>query len=205
MSDIFLQHNKQRIQSQESVMKIAVFCGSGRGNDERFAEAAQAFGSYMAGQGIDLVFGGGKVGLMGVVADAVLAGGREVYGVIPESLRDRELAHNGLTRLDVVGSMHERKALMAKQADAFVALPGGPGTMDEIFEAWTWAQLGYHDKPCALLNVDGYYDELIAFFKTMAGAGFLKAEYADMVIVEESAQALIAALLDYQPPASKWG
>lgn len=185
-------------------MKIAVFCGSSRGNDEVFAQAAEKFGSYMASQGIDLVFGGGKVGLMGAVADAVLAGGREVYGVIPESLRDRELAHNGLTRLDVVGSMHERKALMADMADAFVALPGGPGTMDEIFEAWTWAQLGYHSKPCALLNVNGYYDELIAFFKTMAGSGFLKAEYADMVIVEESAEALIDALHNYQPPVRKW-
>ena len=106
-------------------MKIAVFCGSSRGNDERFAQAAGVFGQYMASQGMDLVFGGGKVGLMGVVADAVLAGGREVYGVIPESLRDRELAHQGLTRLDVVSSMHERKALMADMADAFVALPGG--------------------------------------------------------------------------------
>lgn len=175
-------------------MKIAVFCGSSRGNDESFAEAARNFGSHMASQGIDLVFGGGKVGLMGVVADAVLAGGREAYGVIPESLRDRELAHTGLTRLDVVHSMHERKALMADMADAFVALPGGPGTMDEIFEAWTWAQLGYHRKPCALLNVNGYYDQLIAFFRTMAGSGFLKAEHAEMVIVEESAEALIAAL-----------
>ena len=186
-------------------MKIAVFCGSSRGNDDGFAQAARKFGRYTASQGIDLVFGGGKVGLMGVIADAVLEDGGKAYGVIPESLRDRELAHNGLTRLDVVGSMHERKALMADMADAFVALPGGPGTMDEIFEAWTWAQLGYHHKPCALLNVNGYYDELIAFFKTMAGSGFLKAEYADMVIVEESAEALIAALHNYQPRASKWG
>ena len=185
-------------------MKIAVFCGSSRGNDESFAEAARTFGSHIASQGIDLVFGGGKVGLMGVVADAVLAGGREVYGVIPESLRDRELAHPGLTRLDVVGSMHQRKALMADMADAFVALPGGPGTMDEIFEAWTWAQLGYHQKPCALLNVNGYYNELIAFFRTMAGSGFLKAEHADMVIVEERAEALLAALRSYRPPARKW-
>lgn len=186
-------------------MKIAVFCGSSRGNNERFAEAADEFGHYMASQGMDLVFGGGKVGLMGVVADAVLAGGREVYGVIPESLRDRELAHQGLTRLDVVASMHERKALMADMADAFVALPGGPGTMDEIFEAWTWGQLGYHNKPCAFYNVEGYYDELIAFFKTMAGSGFLKAEYADMVIVEESPEALIARLKNYQAPGRKWG
>lgn len=185
-------------------MKIAVFCGSSRGNDQRFADAAGEFGHYMASQGMDLVFGGGKVGLMGVVADAVLAGGREVYGVIPESLRDRELAHQGLTRLDVVASMHERKALMADMADAFVALPGGPGTMDEIFEAWTWGQLGYHNKPCAFYNVDGYYDELLAFIRKMSGAGFLKPEYADMVIVEQQPEALISALKNYRPPARKW-
>ncbi|PXX92704.1 TIGR00730 family Rossman fold protein [Marinobacter vulgaris] len=185
-------------------MKIAVFCGSSRGIDERFADAAEVFGQYMASQDIDLVFGGGKVGLMGVVADAVLAGGREVYGVIPESLRDRELAHQGLTRLDVVASMHERKALMADMADAFVALPGGPGTMDEIFEAWTWGQLGYHNKPCAFYNVNGYYDELLAFISKMSGAGFLKPEYADMLIVEQQPQALVSALKNYRPPACKW-
>ena len=185
-------------------MKIAVFCGSSRGNDEGYAEAAREFGHYMASQGVDLVFGGGKVGLMGVVADAVLAGGREVYGVIPESLRDRELAHQGLTRLDVVASMHERKALMADMADAFVALPGGPGTLDEIFEAWTWGQLGYHNKPCAFYNVNGYYDELLAFISKMSGAGFLKPDYADMVIVAQQPQALVSALKNYQPPARNW-
>lgn len=185
-------------------MKIAVFCGSSRGNDECFAEAASEFGAYMASQGLDLVFGGGKVGLMGVVADAVLAGGGEVYGVIPESLRDRELAHQGLTRLDVVTSMHERKALMADMADAFVALPGGPGTMDEIFEAWTWGQLGYHSKPCAFYNVHGYYDELLAFIGKMSGAGFLKPEYADMVIVEQQPETLVAALKSYRAPSRKW-
>jgi len=185
-------------------MKIAVFCGSSIGNDACFADAAEHFGAVMAGMGIDLVFGGGKVGLMGIVADAVLAGGGQVFGVIPESLRNRELAHEGLTRLDVVSSMHERKALMAEMADAFVALPGGPGTMDEIFEAWTWAQLGYHHKPCAFLNVNGYYDHLLAFFKTMSTSGFLKPEYADMVIVEETSEALIAAFNSYQPPSSKW-
>lgn len=186
-------------------MKIAVFCGSSSGNRPCFVEAAQHFGQTMASLGHDLVFGGGNVGLMGCVADAVMTSGGKAYGVIPESLRDRELAHNGLTRLDVVSSMHERKALMAEQADAFVALPGGPGTMDEIFEAWTWAQLGYHDKPCAFLNVDGYYDRLLEFFKTMASSGFLKPEYADMVIVEENPEALIAALTHYQPPKRKWG
>lgn len=186
-------------------MKIAVFCGSSSGKDERFARAAETFGRTMASQGMDLVFGGGKVGLMGVVADAVLADGGKAYGVIPESLRDRELAHTGLTRLDVVRSMHERKALMADMADAFVALPGGPGTMDEIFEAWTWAQLGYHKKPVAFLNVNGYYDQLLGFLKTMEKSGFLKTEYAEMVIVEANPEALLVALNTYQPPGRKWG
>lgn len=186
------------------VMKVAVFCGSSSGNDPRFAEAAQTLGSHLASQGIDLVFGGGKVGLMGVVADAVLAGGGQVYGVIPESLRDRELAHPGLTSLEVVTSMHERKARMADLADAFVALPGGPGTMDELFEAWTWGQLGYHQKPCALYNIFGYYDHLRTFIQQMADTGFLKPQYAEMVIVEREPEALVTALRGYQPPARKW-
>lgn len=185
-------------------MKIAVFCGSSHGNDPQYARCAREFGNYLAGQGVDLVFGGGKVGLMGTVADAVLAGGGRVYGVIPESLRDRELAHPGLTDLQVVSGMHERKALMAAQADAFVALPGGPGTMDELFEAWTWAQLGYHDKPCALYNAFGYYDHLLSFIGTMAEAGFLKPEHQRMMVVEDQPEALLRALRDYQPPQRKW-
>lgn len=185
-------------------MKIAVFCGSSPGNKPYFIEAAEHFGQTMTRLGHDLVFGGGNVGLMGCVADAVLASGGKAYGVIPESLRDRELAHQGLTRLDVVKSMHERKALMADMADAFVALPGGPGTMDEIFEAWTWGQLGYHHKPCALYNVNGYYDELLSLIGKMSSSGFLKQEYADMVIVEQQPEALIARLENYQPPIQKW-
>lgn len=185
-------------------MKIAVFCGSSAGNDERYGDCARELGRFFGENGIDLVFGGGKVGLMGAVADATLAAGGKVYGVIPESLKDRELAHHGLTRLDVVTSMHERKALMADMADAFVALPGGPGTMDEIFEAWTWAQLGYHDKPCAFYNAHGYYDHLLAFIGHMAGSGFLKAEHREMVIVEREPAALVTALRAYQPPQRKW-
>lgn len=185
-------------------MKIAVFCGSSYGNDPKYAQCAREVGTYMASQGIDLVFGGGKVGLMGEVADAVLAGGGQVYGVIPESLRDRELAHQGLTDLKVVSGMHERKALMAAQADAFVALPGGPGTMDELFEAWTWAQLGYHDKSCAIYNAFGYYDPLLSFLDTMADSGFMKPHYRQMLVVQSEPEALLEALKSYQPPKSKW-
>lgn len=185
-------------------MKVAVFCGSSHGNDPKFAQCAREFGEYLASQGVDLVFGGGNVGLMGEVADAVLAGGRQVFGVIPESLRDRELAHQGLTELKVVGGMHERKALMADRADAFVALPGGPGTMDELFEAWTWAQLGYHDKPCALYNVFGYYDHLLAFIENMAGSGFLRSDHQRMLVVEDNPAAMLRALQNYQPPVRKW-
>lgn len=185
-------------------MKVAVFCGSSFGHDPRYRDTAEALGRHLASAGIDLVFGGGKVGLMGVVADAVLAAGGRVYGVIPESLRERELAHPGLTQLDVVADMHQRKARMSELADAFVALPGGPGTMDELFEAWTWGQLGYHHKPCAVFNAHGYYDQLLAFVAHMAGEGFLKPPYADMLIVEEQPEALVAAIRNYQPPASKW-
>ncbi|WP_166267215.1 TIGR00730 family Rossman fold protein [Marinobacter caseinilyticus] len=185
-------------------MKLAVFCGSSPGNNARYAQSAADLGAFMAGKGIDLVFGGGHVGLMGAIADAVLAGGGKVYGVIPESLLDRELGHTGLTQLQVVADMHERKAAMAAMADGFVALPGGPGTMEELFEAWTWAQLGYHDKPCALYNAFGFYDHLLAFIDKMADAGFLKADHANMLMVESSPEGLIQAMEGYKPPASKW-
>lgn len=186
-------------------MRIAVFCGSSPGHDKAYVESARTLGRYLAERNIELVFGGGKVGLMGAVADAVLDAGGEVFGVIPESLRDRELAHPGLTRLEVVASMHERKARMAELADAFVALPGGPGTLDELFEAWTWGQLGYHQKPCAVYNVEGYYDDLLAMIRKMCNRGFLKPEYADMLLVKQSPEALLSALQGYQPPGRKWG
>ena len=185
-------------------MKIAVFCGSSQGNDEKFARSAQQLGRHLAREGIDLVYGGGKVGLMGEIADAVLAGGGRVFGVIPESLQSRELAHPGLTELQVVSGMHERKAMMAAWADAFVAMPGGPGTMDELFEAWTWAQLGYHDKPCAIYNAFGYYDQLLAFLNTMADTGFLKPHHRQMLVVEDEPKALVDALMRYRPPQRKW-
>lgn len=185
-------------------MKIAVYCGSSPGNDESYAQRARELGEYFGKNGIDLVFGGGHVGLMGTVADAVLASGGRVYGVIPEHLRDRELAHGSLTELHVVKDMHERKAKMAELADAFVALPGGIGTLEEIFEAWTWGQLGFHHKPCALYNVNGFYEPLLTAVKGMESAGFLKQEYIDMLILADQPEQLVEGFRNYQPPHEKW-
>src|SRR5918997_6289064 len=143
--------------------RLAVYCGSSPGADPAFAEVARALGIAMARRGIGLVYGGGRLGLMGIVADAVLDSGGEAYGVIPQALIDLEVAHTGLTELHIVTTMHERKAKMTDLTDAFVALPGGIGTFDELFEAWTWNALGYHAKPFCLLNVDGFWDRLIEF------------------------------------------
>lgn len=185
-------------------MKIAVYCGSRPGNEPVYAAKARELGEYFGRAGIGVVFGGGHVGLMGVVADATLAAGGKVYGVIPEHLRDRELAHGGLTELHVVRDMHERKARMAELADGFLALPGGIGTLEELFEAWTWAQLGLHRKPCAIYNIDGFYDPLLAMAATMERAGFLSREYIDMLIRADQPDILVDALRRYQPPGEKW-
>jgi len=179
---------------------LCVFCGSNGGHDPAFAEAACAFGRALARRGVALVYGGGRVGLMGVLADAVLAGGGAAIGVIPRALVERELAHPGLTALHVVGSMHARKARMADLADGFVALPGGIGTLEELFEIWTWAQLGEHRKPVALLNSAGYYDPLIAFLESVVAAGFLRAEHRALLMVEREPLALLSRL-DCDPPA----
>ncbi|WP_028537336.1 TIGR00730 family Rossman fold protein [Paludibacterium yongneupense] len=185
-------------------MKIAVFCGSSSGNNPEFTTAAQALGRTLAARDIELVYGGGKVGLMGTIADAVLAAGGKVTGVIPRALEAREVAHTSLSALHVVGDMHERKALMAQMADGFIAMPGGAGTLEEIFEAWTWAQLGYHRKPCGFLNVARYYDKLIAFMDDMVDHGFMKSPYREMVRVEHAPEPLLDALLTYTPPLEKW-
>jgi len=185
-------------------MKIAVFCGSSAGVDGRYAQEAVRLGNCFAKQGVELVYGGGRVGLMGTVADAVLAAGGQVYGVIPEYLQEKELAHQHLTELHVVADMHERKALMASMADAFVALPGGAGTLEEIFEAWTWAQLGYHTKPCAFYNTLGFYDQLLKMIQTMTRAGFLKPEHASMLIKADDPDDLLDAIRGYQAPGHKW-
>jgi uncharacterized protein (TIGR00730 family) len=185
-------------------MKIAVYCGSRMGNDPIYADGTRALGKRFAEAGIDVVFGGGHVGLMGVVADAVLEHGGRVFGVIPEALRDRELAHDRLTELHVVSDMHQRKARMAELADGFLALPGGIGTLEELFEAWTWGQLGFHHKPCGIYNLGGFYDPLLAQSETMARAGFLNREYIDMIVQADTPEAVIEAFRNYVPPHEKW-
>ena len=186
-------------------MRICVFCGSNFGRLPAYAEAAALLGQTLAREGIGLVYGGASVGLMGTVADAALAAGGEVIGVLPQALKDKELAHLGLTELHVVASMHERKALMADLSDGFIALPGGVGTLEELFEIWTWGQLGFHRKPAGILNIAGYYDALAAFLDHVAGEGFMKAENRAMLLAEEDPSRLIAAMRAYQPPTvSKW-
>ncbi|MEM6665840.1 MAG: TIGR00730 family Rossman fold protein [Pseudomonadota bacterium] len=185
-------------------MDICVYCGSSAGHDPAFRAAAESMGQHIGTGGHRLVYGGGKVGLMGAVADATLAAGGPVTGIMPQALVDREIAHKGLTDLIVVDSMHTRKTVMAEKSDAFVAMPGGAGTFEEIFEQWTWAQLGIHQKPVGFLNVDGYYDPLLAMIDRAAQAGFMKPEYATMVIVETEPDQLITRFADYEAPAPKW-
>jgi uncharacterized protein (TIGR00730 family) len=185
--------------------RLCVFCGSSEGRDPAYRQAARALGETLAANGIGLVYGGAAVGLMGALADAALGAGGEVSGVMPRALVEKEIAHNRLSDLRVVGSMHERKALMAELSDGFVALPGGIGTFEELFEMWTWAQLGHHGKPCALLNVRGFYDGLIAFLDQVAERGFMKGAHRAMLIVGQEPMELIERLRAYEPPAvSKW-
>jgi uncharacterized protein (TIGR00730 family) len=186
-------------------MRLCVFCGSNAGQDPIYMAMARSLGETLARSGIDLVYGGASVGLMGAVADAALASGGRVVGVMPQALVDKEIAHKGLSDLRVVGSMHERKALMAELSDGFIALPGGLGTFEELFEVWTWAQLGYHRKPCALLNVAGFYDGLITFLDDVTERGFVKSVHRSMLIVENDPAALIEAMRTYDPPqVIKW-
>jgi uncharacterized protein (TIGR00730 family) len=185
--------------------RVCVFAGSSAGKQPDFAAAARELGALLAARGLGLVYGGARVGLMGAVADAVLGGGGEVIGVIPRSLVDKEVAHTGLTDLRVVTSMHERKALMADLSDAFIALPGGWGTLDEMFEILTWAQLGLHRKPCGLLNVQGYFDRLLSFLDHTVEQGFVRREYDSLLSVAGTAATLLDALAAQRPPAvPKW-
>ena len=187
------------------IRPLCVFCGSSPGFDPVHAGAARALGAALGRAGIDLVYGGGKVGLMGVVADSVMAAGARATGVIPRALADLELAHDGLSRLHVVGSMHERKAMMADLSDGFIALSGGIGTLEELFEIWTWGQLGDHRKPVALLNNAGFYDKLISFLDDVVVAGFLRDAHRAMLMVEDDAEALVARMQAYAPPVvEKW-
>jgi len=185
-------------------VRIAVFCGASPGANPFYFAAAEALGRSLAQAGEGVVYGGASVGLMGVMANAALEAGGEVVGVIPRALVDRELAHEGLSELRVVDSMHERKALMAALSDGFVALPGGTGTLEEIFEVWTWAQLGYHSKPCALLNTNGFYDDLIRFLDHAVAEGFTQRRYRDMLVVADDVSAVLSAFRNYVPPPPKW-
>ena len=177
-----------------SLSRVCVFCGSRAGPRAAYAEAARQMGELLASRGIGLVTGGGKVGLMGVVANAALSGGGEARGVIPRALLEREVGHEGMTELHVVETMHQRKAAMAALADAFVALPGGIGTMEELFEVWTWAVLGIHAKPVGLLNVEGYYDDLIGFLDGAVREGFFHPAHRARLVSAETPADLLAAL-----------
>jgi uncharacterized protein (TIGR00730 family) len=184
---------------------ICVFCGSNAGAQPAYIETAEAVGRGLAQRGVRVVYGGGKVGMMGAVADAARVAGGEVIGVMPQAIVDREIAHTGLDDLRVVGSMHERKALMAELSDAFIALPGGVGTLEELFEVYTWAQLGIHEKPIGLLDVAGYYRPLVAFLDHSVKERFVRPSTRDLLAVAEDLDGLLAALEAWQPPAEhKW-
>jgi uncharacterized protein (TIGR00730 family) len=181
------------------VKRLAVYCGSASPADPVYVEAARAVGRGLAERGIGVVYGGGKLGLMGAVADSCLAAGGEVIGVIPTALVNAEVAHKGLTELHVVETMHERKARFTELADGFVNLPGGTGTMDELWEALSWAQLGYHSDPVGLLNVAGYYDKLIDFWQHMGSVGFVRPHHQPMLLVGDTLDTLLDKMAAYQP------
>ena len=183
-------------QEMRKVHNICVFCGASAGNNPAYVEAAKALGQAMAERGLGLVYGAGNVGLMGELADAVLAEGGRAVGGIPHKLVDRELAHQELAKLYMVSTMHERKAKMHELSDGYIALPGGIGTMEEFFEAVTWRQLGYHDKPIALFNVGGFYDGIDGFFTTMQRHGFLHSDHRDLFFMETDAVRLLDRLAD---------
>jgi len=187
------------------IARVCVFCGSSPGASPTFAELAARLGRLLAANSLGLVYGGASVGLMGRLADAALAAGGEVIGVIPQSLVDMEVAHSGLADLRIVTTMHERKALMADLADAFIALPGGIGTLDELFEVLTWAQLGLHTKPAGLLDLDGYFQPLLAFLDGAVRARFVQPVHRTMLLVDDDPERLLAACRAYQAPAPfKW-
>ncbi len=183
---------------------ICIFCGARTGNDPAFGIVAEETGRAIAKAGLTLVYGGGRVGLMGITADAALAAGGKVIGIIPQFLADKEVEHRNLTEVHIVQSMHERKTMMADLSDGFVALPGGAGTLEEIFEQWTWAQLGIHTKPVAFLNAGGFYEPLIEMIARMKSTGFIQPELADMVIVGENITSILAQLKVYEAPQKHW-
>jgi uncharacterized protein (TIGR00730 family) len=187
------------------ITSICVYCGSSFGSDPAYRKAAYEFGKTLAEHSITLVYGGGMVGLMGALADGSLDAGGNVTGVIPKDLSDKELGHKGISNLIIVPNMHERKKQMANLADAFVAMPGGIGTMEELFEVYTWKQLNFHKKPCAILNINGYYDTLIRFLEESVDSGFLKQVHLDALIVETDAETLLDRILtDTHVTDVKW-
>lgn len=185
-------------------MRVCVFCGSSPGRTPAYQDAAREVGKTLAQRGIELVYGGAGVGTMGVVADAALAAGGLVHGVIPQSLVDREVAHAGLTSLKVVPDLHQRKAGMSEMSDAYLVLPGGAGTLEELFEVWTWAQLGLHTKPIALLDVAGFYQPMLGFLDRISAEGFLRDDFREMLIVTADVAEALDRFADYDPPRTKW-
>jgi uncharacterized protein (TIGR00730 family) len=186
-------------------VRLCIFCGSSPGARPGYAAATAELARLLAERGIGIVYGGASVGLMGLLADTALEAGGEVVGVIPAALEAKEIAHAGLSELHVVASMHERKALMAELSEGFVALPGGSGTLEELFEVFTWSQLGLHRKACALLNVEGYYDGLAAFLDHAVGERFMRAEHRAMLLCEDTPAAVLDALEAFEPPlVDKW-
>ncbi|MBW4693514.1 MAG: TIGR00730 family Rossman fold protein [Lyngbya sp. HA4199-MV5] len=184
---------------------ICVFCGSNLGTRPAYKLAAQALGQALVKRGLGLVYGGGNVGLMGTIADAVLAAGGKAIGVIPQALVEKELAHKGLTQLHIVSSMHERKAMMADLSDGFIALPGGFGTFEEFFEVLTWAQLGFHQKPCGLLNIEGYYDRLIALADHATAEQFVRPAHRSLILEAQDPDRLLDTFAAYEPiTVQKW-
>ncbi|MEO6739162.1 MAG: TIGR00730 family Rossman fold protein [Chthoniobacteraceae bacterium] len=185
--------------------RICVYCGSSPGANPAHREAAENLGALLATRSVGLVYGGGNVGLMGIVADAALRAGGEVIGVIPGALMDKELGHTGVTKLHVTASMHERKQLMADLSDGFVALPGGIGTLEELFETFTWLQLGFHDKPVGLLNVAGFYDHLLTFLRHATAERFMRDAHLESLLVETDAIALLECMTRFRAPSlAKW-
>lgn len=176
------------------IKTIAVFCGSSKGKDPAYMAAAKKLGTVLANENVNLVYGGASIGCMGALADAVIEGGGKVTGVMPEKLAEKEMAHDRLTNLHIVKDMHERKALMAHKADAFIAFPGGIGTMEEWFEVFTWGQIGYHEKPCTLFNVNHYYDPLLELVDHMISQGFVNKECKNLIMTDDDAAGLITRI-----------
>jgi uncharacterized protein (TIGR00730 family) len=183
--------------------RICVYCGSSGGARSAYRDAAERFGTTLAERDLGLVYGGGNVGLMGVVADATLEAGGEAYGVIPDALVEREIAHEGLTNLDIVDSMHTRKQRMVELSDGFIALPGGFGTLEEFVEVLTWTKLGLHDNPCGLLNVADYYTDLAEFFDHQLAEEFVSADHREMIVIEDDPDELLDQFADYEAPPLK--